>query len=149
MRSVVQRVSRASVTVDGEVIAAVGPGLAVLVGVVDGDTPADSEYTASKIRDLRIVADERGRMNRSVRETGGAVLVVSQFTLCGDARKGRRPSFAAAAAPGAAALLVERVVQRLRDGGLTVETGRFGAHMELALVNDGPVTILIDSRREF
>ncbi len=139
---------RASVTVAGTRVAAIGPGLLVFVGVAKDDGPADIEYTASKIRDMRIFADEQGRMNRSVGDTGGSVLLVSQFTLLGDLRRGRRPGFDAAAPPDAARLIYEQVVARVRDAGLPVETGVFQAHMDVDLVNDGPVTILIDSRRQ-
>jgi D-aminoacyl-tRNA deacylase len=120
----------------------------VLVGVADGDGPADIDYTASKICEMRIFADEQGRMNRSVGEAGGAVLLVSQFTLLADLRRGRRPGFSAAAPPDTARLLYDQVVARVRDRGLPVETGVFQAHMHVALVNDGPVTILLDSRHQ-
>ena len=127
----------------------IAAGLLVFVGVADGDGPADLDYTAGKIRDLRVFADEHGHMNRSVTDTGGAVLVVSQFTLLGDARKGRRPAFDAAAAPDAARSCYEELVARLRGFGLAVETGVFRAHMEITAVNDGPVSILLDSRKLF
>lgn len=149
MRSVLQRVRQASVSVDGEVVGRIGPGLVALVAVMAGDGPADLDYTASKIRDIRVFADAEGRMNRAVHEAGGAVLLVSQFTLAGDARKGRRPAFDLAAPPEAARPLFEALTARLRETGLQVATGRFGASMQLALVNDGPVTILLDSRRAF
>ncbi|HYN08563.1 MAG TPA: D-aminoacyl-tRNA deacylase [Vicinamibacterales bacterium] len=149
MRSVVQRVSRASVSVDGRVVGNIGRGLLVFVGVAEGDEATDIDYTASKIRDLRIFGDDQGRMNRSVVDAGGAVLVISQFTLLGDVRKGRRPGFDAAAAPPVARAAYEELIGRLRGAGLTVETGVFQAHMEIDLVNDGPVTILLDSRRQF
>ena len=149
MRAVLQRVSRASVTVEGRVVGKIDAGLVALLAVADGDTPADLEYTASKIRDVRIFPDAEGRMNRSVVDSGGAVLVVSQFTLMGDVRNGRRPGFTGAAAPEAARRVYEDLVARLRSGGLQVETGVFQAHMHVELVNDGPVTILIDSRRAF
>jgi D-tyrosyl-tRNA(Tyr) deacylase len=148
MRSVIQRVSRASVSVEGRIVGNIGHGLLVFVGVADGDEAADIDYTASKVRDLRIFADDQGRMNRSVVETGGAVLLISQFTLLADVRRGRRPGFAAAAAPEAARAAYEELVGRLRGTGLTVETGVFQAHMQIDLVNDGPVTILLDSRRQ-
>lgn len=148
MRAVVQRVSRASVTVNGGVVGRVGRGLLVLVGVARGDGPADVEYLAAKIRGLRIFADDAGRMNRSVDEAGGGLLAVSQFTIMGDARKGRRPSFDEAAAPEDARQLFEALVTRLRVDG-PVDTGVFQAHMEVELVNDGPVTVLLDSRRMF
>lgn len=145
----VQRVSRARVSVAGAVAAEIGPGLVVLVGVGHGDGPADAEYIASKTRQLRIFPDDQGRLNRSVEESGGAVLVVSQFTLQGDCRKGRRPSFDSAAPGPLARALYEDVVRRLRDDGLPVATGMFQEHMEVELVNDGPVTLLLDSRKEF
>jgi D-tyrosyl-tRNA(Tyr) deacylase len=149
MRSVLQRVSRAVVTVDDRVVGAIGPGLVVFVGVADGDEAADIDYTASKIRDLRIFGDDQGRMNRSVVDAGGAVLVVSQFTLLADVRRGRRPGFDAAAAPEVAKAAYEDLIVRLRDAGLRVESGVFQAHMHIDLVNVGPVTILLDSRRLF
>jgi D-tyrosyl-tRNA(Tyr) deacylase len=149
MRSVLQRVLHASVSVDGEVVGRIGPGLVALVAVVQGDGPADIEYTASKIREVRIFADDQGRMNRSVEDTGGGVLLVSQFTLAGDARRGRRPAFDEAAPPDEAREIFDAVVARVRASGLAVATGRFRAHMALALVNDGPVTILLDSQRTF
>ena len=154
MRAVVQRALSARVTVDGRVTGEIGRGLLAFVGVEQGDGPPDVDYIASKIRDLRIFEDEgdeagRKRMNRSVTDVGGAVLVVSQFTLAGDARNGRRPSFITAAAPELARALYEDVVRQLSACGLHVETGEFQAMMQVALVNDGPVTILLDSRRTF
>ena len=149
MRAVVQRVSRAGVSVDGREVARIGAGLLVLVGVAATDGPSDVQYIASKIRDLRIFSDEAGKMNRSVVESGGSVLLVSQFTLLGDARKGRRPSFDEAGQPAVARALYEDVARELRAGGLGVETGVFQAHMDVELVNDGPVTILLDSARLF
>jgi D-aminoacyl-tRNA deacylase len=149
VRSVIQRVSSASVSVDRQLISQIGPGLLVLVGVADGDGPADIDYTSARVRDLRIFPDEDGRMNRSVVEAGGSVLVVSQFTLLGDVRRGRRPGFDAAAPPDLARTLYEQLVERLRSDGLPIETGVFQAHMAVELVNDGPVTILIDSRKLF
>jgi D-aminoacyl-tRNA deacylase len=149
MRAVVQRVREAHVEVEGTRVGAIGAGLLVLLGVGRDDGPSDTEYVASKVRDLRVFEDEHGRMNRSVVEVGGAVLLVSQFTLQADCRKGRRPSFDEAAAPGLAEPLYEEVAARLRAGGLRVETGRFQAHMLVSLVNDGPVTVLLDSRRLF
>lgn len=148
MRAVVQRVSRAAVSVDGRIVGEIGGGLLVFVGVAAGDGPADLEYIASKVRELRIFSDDAGRMNRSLRDTGGGLLVVSQFTLAGDARKGRRPSFDAAAAPDVAREIFERLLARLRVDG-PVETGVFQAHMHVELVNDGPVTLLLDSQRVF
>lgn len=154
MRAVVQRVTSARVTVGDRVVGEIGQGLMVLVGVEHGDGPADVAYVASKIRDLRIFEDDgdehgRKRMNRSVVDIGGRVLVVSQFTLSGDARNGRRPSFVTAASPELARALYEEVVGQLRAAGLGVETGEFQAMMQVALVNDGPVTILLDSRKTF
>jgi D-tyrosyl-tRNA(Tyr) deacylase len=148
VRAVVQRVTRASVSVDDRVVGEIASGLLVFVGIAADDGPADLEYIASKVRELRIFPDDAGRMNRSLRETGGGLLVVSQFTLAGDARKGRRPSFDAAAAPDVARPIFERLLIRLRADG-PVETGEFQAHMEVALVNDGPVTLLLDSKRMF
>jgi D-tyrosyl-tRNA(Tyr) deacylase len=148
VRAVVQRVRRASVTVDGGCVGRIDAGLLVLAAVMAGDGPADVEYIASKVRDLRIFPDAAGRMNRSVGEAGGSVLVVSQFTLAGDVRKGRRPAFDAAAAAPEARAIFGALVARLREGG-PVETGVFQAHMDVELVNDGPVTILLDSTRTF
>lgn len=149
MRAVVQRVTSARVTVDARVTGEIDGGLLVLLGVDQGDGPADVQYIAAKIRDLRIFPDEDGKMNRSVLDRQGAVLVVSQFTLSGDARNGRRPSFAGAAPPQIARALYEEVVRELEASGLRVETGEFQAMMQVALVNDGPVTILLDSRKTF
>lgn len=149
MRAVIQRVSRASVTVDGVVVASIGHGLLVLVGVAAGDAAADIAYVAAKIRDLRIFPDEAGRMSRSVVDTGGQVLVVSQFTLLGDTRKGRRPAFDAAEHPTAARQGYEALIETLHSSGVPVASGQFQAHMDVALVNDGPVTLLVDSRKLF
>jgi D-aminoacyl-tRNA deacylase len=149
MRAVVQRVSRASVTVDGRVTGEIARGLVVLLGVANKDQPSDVQYIAGKIRDLRIFPDEDGRMNRSVEDANGAVLLVSQFTLLGDARKGRRPSYDEAAAPAVAQALYQDVTRELRAAGLVVATGVFQAEMQVELVNDGPVTILLDSTRQF
>ena len=149
MRAVVQRVTSASVTVADRVTGEIGAGLLVLVGVEHGDGPADAHYIASKIRDLRVFSDDAGKMNLSVLDRQGGVLVVSQFTLSGDARNGRRPSFASAAPPQIARALYEDVVRELTASGLRVETGEFQAMMQVALVNDGPVTILLDSRKTF
>jgi D-tyrosyl-tRNA(Tyr) deacylase len=146
---VVQRVTSARVTVDERVTGAIDSGLLVLLGVEEGDGPADVQYVSAKIRDLRIFADDAGKMNLSVLDRRGAVLVVSQFTLSGDARSGRRPSFASAAPPQIARALYEDVVRELQASGLRVETGEFQAMMQVALVNDGPVTILLDSRKTF
>lgn len=149
MRAVVQRVSSAKVIVAGETAGEIGRGLLLLVGVAAGDGPPDADYIAAKTRDLRVFPDEDGRMNRSVVESGGAVLVVSQFTLQADCRKGRRPSFDGAAPGPVARALYEDVVRRLRESGLPVATGIFQADMDVHLVNDGPVTLLLDSRKEF
>lgn len=149
MRAVVQRVTSARVTVSERVTGEIAGGLLVLLGVEQGDGPPDVQYIAAKIRDLRIFPDEAGKMNRSLLDQQGAVLVVSQFTLSGDARNGRRPSFASAAPPEIARALYEEVVRELKDSGLRVETGEFQAMMQVALVNDGPVTILLDSRKTF
>jgi D-aminoacyl-tRNA deacylase len=147
VRAVLQRVLSAEVTVDGRRVGVIGAGLLVLLGVEAGDGPLDVAYVADKIADLRCFADEADRMNRSLIDVGGGVLVVSQFTLCGDTRKGRRPSFDAAAPPGEARLLYEDVVGHLRARGLLVETGEFQAMMAVHLTNDGPVTFLVDSRK--
>jgi D-aminoacyl-tRNA deacylase len=145
MRALIQRVSQASVTVEGRVVGEIGTGLLVLLGVGAGDGPADEAYLAQKIAHLRIFEDAEGKMNRSVLEVGGAVLLVSQFTLYADTRKGRRPSFISAAPPAEAAGRVEAVAGALRALGLPVATGQFQAHMAVALINDGPVTIWLDS----
>lgn len=144
MRAVVQRVTDARVVVDGAAVGAIGPGLCALVGVTHDDTEVQARRLADKIVDLRVLADDAGAMNRSVVETGASVLVVSQFTLYGDTRKGRRPSFVAAARPEHAEPLVAAVVEAIAARGVTVETGVFGADMRLELVNDGPVTLLVD-----
>lgn len=144
MRAVVQRVSRAGVTVDGALVGSIESGLAVLVGVAHADTSAEAAALADKLLGLRIFGDDEGRMNRSVVEAGGAVLVVSQFTLLGSVRKGRRPSFTDAALPAVAEPLVDEVAAKIRDGGVDVATGAFGAHMTVDLVNDGPVTLVLD-----
>jgi D-tyrosyl-tRNA(Tyr) deacylase len=149
VRAVVQRVSEASVRVEGEVVAGIGPGLVVLLGVGRGDTEADADYLAEKVLNLRIFPDRAGQMNRSVLEAGGSLLVVPQFTLFGDARKGRRPGYSEAAAPEEASRLYEHFVRRLRPSGLTVATGVFRALMDVGLVNQGPVTLLLDSRKLF
>ena len=147
MRAVLQRVTGARVTVDDRLVGEIGRGLVAFVGVEDGDAARDVEFVARKIRDLRIFGDEHGRMNLSVVDIGGAVLVVSQFTLLGECRKGRRPSFDAAAPPEAARARYEEIVAVLRRDGLTVATGEFQAMMRVELVNDGPVTLWLDSRR--
>ena len=149
MRCVVQRVTEASVTVSGETVGAVGPGLMVLIGVSTEDTDADLKYMAEKVPNLRIFDDENGVMNRSVLDVGGSILAVSQFTLYGDARGGRRPSYIRAAKPDEANALYERLVAAWRAKGIHVETGRFRTEMKVSLVNDGPVTILIDSEKAF
>jgi D-tyrosyl-tRNA(Tyr) deacylase len=141
---VVQRVARAAVRVDGETVGEIGSGLLVLVGAAAGDGPGDAAALAEKLAGLRIFPDDEGRMNRSVVEAGGAALVVSQFTLYGDVRRGRRPSFTTAAAPETAEPLVDLVADGLRRAGVTCATGRFRAHMEVDLLNDGPVTLVID-----
>ncbi|MBD3347660.1 MAG: D-tyrosyl-tRNA(Tyr) deacylase [Candidatus Eisenbacteria bacterium] len=145
MRSVLQRASSARVTVDGRVVGEIGKGLAVLVGVADGDGEEDAAWTARKIAELRIFEDGDGKMNLSVEDVGGAALVVSQFTLLADCRKGRRPSFVGAADPDEGRRLYERVAALLEDRGLSVATGVFGARMLVEIENDGPVTIVLDS----
>jgi D-tyrosyl-tRNA(Tyr) deacylase len=135
--------------VDGRIVGNIDAGLLVFVGIADGDGPADIEYMASKIREMRIFADEQGRMNRSVVDAGGAVLVVSQFTLMGDVRKGRRPNYMDAAPPEQAEPLYRDYCRHLQDAGIPVATGRFGAEMTVTTVGDGPVTILLDSERLF
>ena len=149
MRCVVQRVTEASVTVNGETVGAVGPGLMVLIGVSTEDTDADLKYMTEKVPNLRIFDDENGVMNRSVIDAGGSILAVSQFTLYGDARGGRRPSYIRAAKPDEANAMYERLVAAWRAKGIHVETGRFRTEMKVSLVNDGPVTILIDSEKAF
>jgi D-tyrosyl-tRNA(Tyr) deacylase len=149
MRAVVQRVTQASVKVDGAVTGEIGLGLLVLLGVGRNDTTDDADYIVDKLLGLRIFEDEAGKMNRSVREHGGSVLVVSQFTLFGDVRRGKRPSFDDAARPEQARSLYEYVVERIRRQDVRCETGKFQAMMQMALVNDGPVTILIDSDKAF
>lgn len=149
MKAVVQRVSRAAVTVGGEVVGAIGRGFAVLVGVAAGDGETDAAYVADKVLGLRVFADGQGKMNLGLAEVDGAVLVVSQFTLLGDCRQGRRPSFAGAAPPELAEPLVGAVLQRIAVAGIPVAAGRFRAEMAVELVNDGPVTLLLDSRRAF
>ena len=149
MRAVVQRVSRASVKVGDELTGEIGKGLLVLLGVGQDDSQADADYLAEKIAGLRIFEDEAGKMNLSVMDAGGAVLAVSQFTLFGDVRRGKRPSFDAAARPERARELYDYFVQRVRGLGLRCETGRFQAMMEVELINTGPVTILLDSKKAF
>jgi D-aminoacyl-tRNA deacylase len=149
MRAVLQRVSSAEVMVEGRPVSAIDRGLLVLLGVEDGDSSADAHYLAEKTAQLRIFEDAEGKMNRSVEETGGDILAVSQFTLLADCRKGRRPGFSRAAPPALAVSLYERYVELLQQRGLTVQTGIFQAAMQVRLVNDGPVTILLDSRKVF
>jgi len=149
MRCVVQRVSEASVAVNGETVGAVGPGLMVLIGVSTEDTDADLKYMTEKVPNLRIFDDENGVMNRSVLDVGGEILAVSQFTLYGDARGGRRPSYIRAAKPEEANAMYERLVEAWRGKGIHVETGIFRTDMKVSLVNDGPVTILLDSEKVF
>lgn len=149
MRAVVQRVSRAIVSVNGNIAGEIGMGLLVLLGVGNPDTEADAVYLAEKIAGLRVFEDELGKMNRSVQEAGGSVLAVSQFTLYGDMRRGKRPSFDAAAAPEKARQLYGFFVERVRAAGLRCETGRFQEMMTVELVNEGPVTILLDSAKAF
>lgn len=149
MRCVVQRVSEASVAVNGETVGAVGPGLMVLIGVSTEDTDTDLKYMTEKVPNLRIFDDENGVMNRSVLDVGGEILAVSQFTLYGDARGGRRPSYIRAAKPEEANAMYERLVDAWRGKGIHVETGIFRTDMKVSLVNDGPVTILLDSEKVF
>lgn len=146
MKAVLQRVSRSSVVTGGQVVGDIGEGLLILLGVARGDEAADARTLAAKTANLRIFADPQGKFNRSLVETGGQALVVSQFTLLGDARRGRRPSFDNAAAPDLAESLVDLFCQFLREERIPVETGRFGAHMQVEIHNDGPVTILLDSK---
>ena len=149
MRAVVQRVTRAEVRVEGRLVGGIGRGLLVLLGIARDDTPEAGKVLAEKIVNLRIFDDDQGRMNRSLLEAGGAVLCVSQFTLYGDCRKGRRPSYDRAAPPETAQTLYESFVVSLRALGVTVETGEFRAMMDVELVNDGPVTLLLDSEKLF
>lgn len=149
IRAVVQRVKRARVTVEGQEVGAIGPGLLVFLGVARGDDERDVAYIADKVANLRIFADGEGKMNLSIRDTGGEVLAVSQFTLYGDCRKGRRPSFTEAAPPELARKLYEEFIASLKNYGINVNSGRFQAEMIVSLENDGPVTMLLDSRRLF
>ena len=149
MRAVVQRVGRAQVAANGEIAGEIGLGLLVLLGVGREDTEADAAYLAEKIAGLRIFEDDEGKMNRSVQGADGSVLAVSQFTLYGDVRRGKRPSFDGAAPPEQARQLYEFFVEQIRAAGLRCETGRFQAMMQVELVNEGPVTILLDSRKKF
>ena len=149
MRAVIQRVTRAKVTVDDKVIGEIGNGLVVLLGVARDDSEADADYLAAKIAALRIFDDDNGVMNRSVKDVGGGLLVVSQFTLYGDVRRGLRPSWIAAAAPEVSEPLYQFFLKRARELVERVEAGSFGSDMQVELVNDGPVTILLDSRKQF
>ena len=149
MRAVVERVTESSVEVDGKTIGEIGRGLLVLLGVAGDDGEDDASQIAKKVAQLRIFNDAEGKFNLSLEDVGGAVLLISQFTLLGDARKGNRPSFIAAARPEQAVPLYESMAESLRDRGITVATGEFGAHMKVHLTNDGPVTILLDSRKTF
>ena len=146
MIAVVQRVESSHVCVEGAIVGAIGPGINLLLGVAEGDRPADAEYLAAKVANLRIFEDERGKMNRSLIETGGQMIVVSQFTLLGDCRKGRRPSFVKAADPETARRLYRHFVDQVKNLGIDTHTGRFGAMMQVEIVNDGPVTLLVHSR---
>ncbi|MHB8834411.1 MAG: D-aminoacyl-tRNA deacylase [Candidatus Methylomirabilia bacterium] len=145
MRAVIQRVTQSGVRVGGEPVARISAGLLVLLGVADGDSTPQADYLADKIVNLRVFEDQDGKMNRSLLDTGGEMLVVSQFTLLGDCRKGRRPSFVGAAQPEAANRLYEYFVERVRGCGVRAQTGRFGAMMQVDLVNDGPVTFMLES----
>jgi len=147
MRAVIQRVKSASVYVDGQLSGKIGKGLLVLVGVAKGDDEKDVSFMASKLPDLRIFEDTSGKFNLSLGETGGEILIVSQFTLYGDCSKGRRPSFTEAEEPTAAKNLYERLISKLKEQGIPVQTGEFQAKMEVHLINDGPVTLLLDSKR--
>lgn len=149
MRAVVQRVKNAEVRVDGQVRGSIGKGLLVYAGIEKGDTEADLDYMASKVTGLRIFEDEAGKMNLDAAQAEGAVLVISQFTLLGDCRKGRRPGFDMAEAPGIAKAQYEAFLKKLASSGLRVESGEFQAHMEVESINDGPVTMLLDSRKVF
>lgn len=149
MRAVAQRVSRSAVRVAGELVGETGPGLLALVGAAMGDTDGDAEQLAEKLVHLRVFPDEAGQMNLSLLETGGSLAVVSQFTLLGDCRKGRRPSYSQAAAPEEAERLIEILIRGARELGVPVALGRFGAQMQVELVNEGPVTLLLDTRKAF
>jgi D-tyrosyl-tRNA(Tyr) deacylase len=149
MRAVIQRVKESSVKIDDRIISQISQGLLVLLGVARGDRQLDADYLANKIVNLRIFEDENGKMNRSLLETGTQMLLVSQFTLLGDCRRGRRPSFGAAAEPAEATALYEYFIEAVMSLGISVETGRFGAMMEVALVNDGPVTLILESQGGF
>jgi len=146
MRAVIQRVKESSVAVDNKIIGRIGRGLMVLLGVAKEDTVREADYLADKIVNLRVFEDETGKMNRSLLETGAAMLVVSQFTLLGDCRKGRRPSYINAAGPDEANALYEYFVRQVKQKGIQVQTGRFRAMMDVSLINDGPVTLIVESR---
>ena len=146
MRAVIQRVKESSVKTENQIIGRTGSGLLVLLGVAKGDRPSDADYLVNKIANLRIFEDEKGKMNRSLSETGGEMMIVSQFTLLADCRKGRRPSFVKAAEPEVATRLYEYFVKQVRSLGITVATGRFRAMMEVALINEGPVTIILENQ---
>ena len=145
MKAVIQRVQHASVVVDGETVGQIGSGLMVLLGVGRDDSEEDVRFIARKVAEMRIFSDAEGKFNLALGDIGGSILLVSQFTLYADTRKGRRPSFTSAAAPDLAEALVERCAQLWREAGITVATGRFGAHMDVSLLNDGPVTIILDT----
>ncbi|HOG70691.1 MAG TPA: D-aminoacyl-tRNA deacylase [Caldisericia bacterium] len=149
MRAVVQRVGRASVSVDGKIVGQIESGLLVFVGVGQGDTQQDADYIATKILGMRIFQDDAGKMNLDVTQVGGSVLIVSQFTLFGDVRKGKRPDFTMAALPEDAKSLIEQIIQRINKADIPVQTGIFGAHMVVDIENNGPVTIMLDSRKVF
>lgn len=149
MRAVIQRVSCASVEVDGNPVSSIGKGLLVLVGIIDGDNMKDAHYLTTKMLGLRVFCDENEKMNLNVSQAGGSILLVSQFTLAGDARKGNRPDFSISAQPDYAKELLDEVIARIRNAEVPVCSGVFGAHMKVSLINDGPVTILLDSRRLF
>jgi D-tyrosyl-tRNA(Tyr) deacylase len=146
MRAVIQRVKESSVSVNNRIIGKIGKGLLVLLGIAESDMPGDADYLSEKIINLRIFEDENGKMNRSLLETGGEMLVVSQFTLLGDCKKGRRPSFVNAANPEKANELYEYFVKKVRNKGISVETGQFRAMMDVSLINDGPVTLIVESK---
>jgi D-tyrosyl-tRNA(Tyr) deacylase len=149
MRAVIQRLTQGQVHIDGKITAAIGKGLLVYLGIGKGDSESDAAFIADKIANLRIFEDADGKMNLSVRDVGGAVLIISQFTLYGDCRKGKRPSFDPPARPDVAEKLYDHTIKLIRDSGLVVETGIFAAHMHVTSTNDGPVTFILDSTKEF